>query len=60
LGVIRHAALTEVVEDRLVIDADEVLLRAARTAGLPQRLEVLLGTPCAPDPSGGGFMGRIL
>ena len=36
-------ALAEVVADRLVLDPEEVLLRAARAAGVAERLEVLLG-----------------
>ena len=36
-------ALAEVVADRLVLDAEEVFLRAARPAGVAERLEVLLG-----------------
>jgi hypothetical protein len=40
-----------VVADRLVLDAEEVFLRAAGAAAVAQRLEVLSGRPATPVSS---------
>ena len=54
LRLAADGALAEVVADRRVFDADEVLLGAARAAAVAQRLEVLLGAP-----GDAGFLERV-
>jgi hypothetical protein len=44
--LVGNAALAQLIENRVVLEAQEVFLRRPWTAAVAKRLEVLLGSPC--------------